>query len=187
LPEIKKKPREEKKRAQAKQRQRKRDSESASSSSGSEQEKAGRKQPRPALEYRAAHMRDTPHAHTKTDLLIVRLPVSEVKCEKIKLLYDSTISLMKLKYLKDDPLIYENKIALTGITGHKIHTLGKVYATINMYEHIIKHAFYVIGDTLNEHDGILGINFLRKHCVKCDFQKTELKIRNVMNFIRSAK
>jgi len=50
------------------------------------------------------------------------------------MLYDSgsTISLMKLKTLKNDVLIYENKIALTGITGHKIHTLGKFYATINV-------------------------------------------------------
>jgi len=32
---------------------------------------------------------------------------------------------MKLKYLKNDTLIHENKIALTGMTGHKIHTLGK--------------------------------------------------------------
>jgi len=62
----------------------------------------------------------------------VRLLVREAKGEKINLLYDSgsTISgsnsgLMKLKYLKDDTLIYENKIALTEITGHKIYTLGK--------------------------------------------------------------
>jgi len=38
---------------------------------------------------------------------------------------------MKLKYLKDT-LIYENKIAFTGTTAHKIHTLKKIYATINM-------------------------------------------------------
>jgi len=99
------------------------------------------------------------------------------------MLYDSgsTISLMKLRKLKDDALIYENKIALTGITGHRIHTLGKVYATINVDGHTIKHAFYVIrDDTPIEHDGILGIDFLRKHPVKCDFQKAELKIKNTV-------
>jgi len=60
--------------------------------------------------------------HTNMDLLLVRPLVREAKGEKINLLYDSgpTILLMKLKYLKDDALIYENKIALTGITGHKI-------------------------------------------------------------------
>jgi len=40
-----------------------------------------------------------------------------------------------------------------------------------MDKHIIKHAFYVVkDDTPIEHDGILGIDFLRKHLVKCDFQ-----------------
>jgi len=59
--------------------------------------------------------------------------------------------------------------------------LGKVYATINVGEHIIKHAFHVIkDDTPIEHDGILGIDFLRKHPVKCDFQRGELKIKNTI-------
>jgi len=64
------------------------------------------------------------------------------------MLYDlgSTVSLMKLKYLKDDALIYDNKIAHTGITEHKIHALGKIYAIINVDGHTIKHAFYVIKD-----------------------------------------
>jgi len=100
-------------------------------------------------------------------LLIVKLPMRETKREHINMLYDSgsIISLMKLKKLKDDTLIYKNKIALTGITGHKIHSLGKVYATINVDGHTIKHAFYVIKNdtTLN----ILGIDFLRKHSIKC--------------------
>jgi len=88
---------------------------------------------------------------------------------------------MKFKKLKDDALIYDDKIALIGITGHKIHILGKVYATINVDGHTIKHAFYVIkDDTPIEHDGILGINFLRKYPVKCDFQKAELRIKNAV-------
>jgi len=53
--------------------------------------------------------------------------------------------------------------------------LGKVYATINVDGHTIKHAFHVIRDeTPIEHDGILGIDFLRKHPVKCDFRRGEL-------------
>jgi len=72
--------------------------------------------------------------------------VRETKREHIKMLYDSdlTVSLIKLKYLKDDALIYENKIAL-GITGHKIHTLGKIYATINVNGYTIKH-MYILRD-----------------------------------------
>jgi len=31
-------------------------------------------------------------------------------------------------------------------------------------------------DTPIEHDGILGIDFFRKHPMKCDFQWAELKI-----------
>jgi len=70
---------------------------------------------------------------------------------------------------------------LIGITGHKIHTLGKIYATINVDGYIKKHAFYVIRDgTPIEHDDILGIDFLRKHPVKCDFQKVESRIRNAV-------
>jgi len=68
---------------------------------------------------------------------------------------------MKLKYLKDNALIYKNKIALTGIIEHKIHMLGKIYATVNVDGHIINHAFYVMkDDTSVKHDGILGIDFL---------------------------
>jgi len=35
-------------------------------------------------------------------------------------------------------------------------------------------------DTSIEHDGILGIDFLRKHPVKCNFQRAELRIRNAV-------
>ncbi|EFN69991.1 Retrovirus-related Pol polyprotein from transposon 412, partial [Camponotus floridanus] len=88
------------------------------------------------------------------------------------MLYDSgsTISLIKLKNLKDDALIYEEKTALTGISGHKIYTLGKLYATIKINDHKIKHAFYIIKDDIAiEHDGILGIDFLKKQTAACDY------------------
>jgi len=51
---------------------------------------------------------------------------------------------MKLKYLKDDELIYENKIMLIGITGHKIHTFGKIYATINMDFFHVHHKICIL-------------------------------------------
>jgi len=101
----------------------------------------------------------------------MKLPVCEAKREHINMLYDSgsTISLMKLKTLKDDALIYENKIALTGIIGHKIYTLGKFHATINVDGHTIKHVFYVVKDDFPiEYEGILGIDFLQKQKAKCD-------------------
>jgi len=95
------------------------------------------------------------------------------------MLYDSgsTISLIKLRQLKDDALIYENKIALTGITGHKVYTIGKTYATIELDGRRLKHAFHVVrDDTPIEHEGILGIDFLRKHTVTCDYSKNRLQI-----------
>jgi len=49
------------------------------------------------------------------------------------MLYDSIISLIKqLKQLRNDALIYEDKIALTEITEHKVYIIGKMYATIEL-------------------------------------------------------
>lgn len=97
------------------------------------------------------------------------------------MLYDSgsTISLIKLKLLKDEVPVYENKIALTGVIGHQIHTFGKMYATIKMGDQEIKHPIYVVKDDFPiEHDIILGIDFLRKHSITCDYRRAELKIGN---------
>jgi len=80
------------------------------------------------------------------------------------MLYDSgsTISLIELKQLRDDALIYKNKIALTGITGHKVCTIGKMYTTIELDGRRLKYAFYVVGDdTSIEHEGILNIVLAR--------------------------
>jgi len=95
------------------------------------------------------------------------------------MLYDSgsTISLIKLRQLKDDVLIYDKRIALTGITEHKVYTIGKTYATIELGGRRLKHAFYVVDDhTPIEHEGILGIDFLRKHTVTCDYSNNQLQI-----------
>jgi len=37
-----------------------------------------------------------------------------------------------LKQLRDDAIIYKDKIALTGIIGHKVYTIGKKFATIKL-------------------------------------------------------
>ncbi|KAM0727545.1 Retrovirus-related Pol polyprotein from transposon 412 [Formica fusca] len=103
----------------------------------------------------------------------------QAKDGKIQMLYvsGSTISLIKLKHLKDDTLIHEGKIALTGITGHKVHTIGKMYATIKIENHKVKHAFYVVRDDIPiEYEGIIGIDFLRQHSVSCDYNQNQLKI-----------
>jgi len=90
----------------------------------SESDQAKQRQPRPALEYQVTHIKEV---MSVPQLLWTRLPVREAANRKINMLYDSgsIISLIKLKQLRDDALIYENKIALTGITGHKVYTIGK--------------------------------------------------------------
>ncbi|KAM0732490.1 Retrovirus-related Pol polyprotein from transposon 412 [Formica fusca] len=103
----------------------------------------------------------------------------QAKDEKLRMLCDSgsTISLIKLKQLKDDTLIYEDKIALTGITGHKVHTIGKMYAAIKVDGHKLEHVFYAVKDDIPiEYEGILGIDFLRQHSVSFNYKQNQLKI-----------
>ncbi len=159
---------------------RKRDnSETESSNSEGERKDDKRRQPRPASEYQIAHINDTPHTQTRQELLIVKLPIQEAKNNSVNMLYDSgsIVSLIKLKNLKGNALIYEDKITLTGITGHHVHTIGRVHTTIKIDNQKRKHTLYVIkDDTPIEHDGILGIDFLQKHTVVCNYEKSELKI-----------
>jgi len=161
-----------------KSRPRRHESESSDSNSESKTDQAKQRQPRPALQYRVTHIKEVT---SEPQLLWTRLPVCEAANGKIDMLYDSTISLVKLRQLKDDALIYENKIALTGITGHKVYTIGKTYATIELGGRRLKHAFCVIGDdTPIEHEGILEIDFLRKHTVTCDYSNRRLQIGNTV-------
>jgi len=56
-----------------------------------------------------------------------------------------------------------------------------MYATIKLDERRLKHAFYIVGDdTPIEHDSILGIDFLRKHTVTCDYLNGRLQIGNTI-------
>jgi len=174
--ERKQKPRGESESDKKKQRHRRHESESTGSNSESETDQAKQRQPRPALEYRVTHIKEMTSV---PQLLWAQLPVREAANGKINMLYDSgsTISLIKLRQLKDDALIYEKRIALTGITGHKVHTIGKTNATIKLGGRRLKHAFYVVNDdTPIEHEGILGIDFLRKHNVTCDYTNSRLQI-----------
>ncbi|KAL6433642.1 hypothetical protein ACFW04_006622 [Cataglyphis niger] len=114
-------------------RQFKRNTESDSNSSIEEKNNSIKKT-RPAAEYRVTHIKEAPRNRAKNELLLVTIPMRQMKNEEIPMLYDSgsTISLIKLKHLKDDTTIQEEKIALTGVTGHKIYTVGKMYGTIRI-------------------------------------------------------
>jgi len=102
-PEHKKKPRDESESDKKRQRQRRHESESTGSNSKSETDQAKQRQPRPALEYRITHIKGVT---SEPRLLWARLPVREAANGKINILYDSgsTISLIKLKQLRDDDL-----------------------------------------------------------------------------------
>jgi len=53
-----------------------------------------------------------------------------------------------------------------------------MYATIKINKYKIKHAFYVIKDDIViEHEGVLGLDFLKKQTAKCDYETNEIKIK----------
>jgi len=89
----------------------------------------------------------------------------------------STISLIKLTNIKDDVPIYEDRINLTGVTGHQIQTIGKIYSAVKINAHKLKHAIHVVCDDFPiEQDGILGIDFLRRQSATCDYTHNIIKI-----------
>jgi len=54
-----------------------------------------------------------------------------------------------------------------------------MYATIKINNHKIKHAFYIVKDDVAvEHEGILGLDFLRKQTAKCDYEKNQITIKD---------
>ncbi|XP_071627755.1 uncharacterized protein [Temnothorax longispinosus] len=123
---------------------RKKDSNSAANSD--EKDKEDTKQRRPALEYQVSHLTNKPRKHAGLDL--ITLPMREAKREKINLLFDTgaAVSIIKVKHLKGETMIEEDKMALTGVTGHKAHTIGKFTATIDLKDRKIKHTIYVVKD-----------------------------------------
>jgi len=146
------------------------------SSDDDDSEEANAKKTRIAAEYRVAHFRRAPQNDTGLDLL--SLPVQEAE-KRVNFLFDTgaTVSLLKLKMLKDNTRIYEEKIKLTGITGHSITTIGKTYATILLTNEIIKHPIYIVKDENSmEYDGILGADFIRKNKISCNYGTKEVRI-----------
>jgi len=66
--------------------------------------------------------------------------------------------------------MHEEHMILTGITEHKIHTIGKIRATIPLRNRKIRHTFYVMKDFSIDYEEILGIDFLQKQQAICDRQ-----------------
>ncbi|XP_071631814.1 uncharacterized protein [Temnothorax longispinosus] len=156
---------------------RKKDSNSAANSD--EEDKEDTKQRRPALEYQVSHMTNKPRKHAGLDL--ITLPMREAKREKIHLLFDTgaAVLIIKVKHLKGETMIEEDKMALTGATGHKAHTIGKFTATIDLRDRKIKHTIYVVKDDFPiEYNGILGVDFIKKHQASYSYESNSIKIGN---------
>ena len=79
-----------------------------------------------------------PRASTGPDL--INLQIKEFKKRKIKFLFDTgaTVTFVKLRNLRGETLIYENKITLAGVIGHEIAVIGKITATILLNEHQVQ-------------------------------------------------
>jgi len=90
---------------------------------------------------------------------------------------EATFTLIKLRNLKDETPVRGERMLLTGVMGHKTHTIGKIRATIPLEHRRIRHTIYVVkNDFPKEYEGILGIDFLLKQKAKCDLDKRQLRI-----------
>jgi len=149
------------------------------SSSGDEENRSVKKTTRAVREHQITQI-TKPRANTGLDL--VTLPINETKRGRTSFLLDTgaTLTLVKIGNLKGDTKMRDERIALTGVTGHKIYTLGKIRATIPLGEHKIRHTMYVVKDDFPiDYEGILGIDFLTKQQAKCDHGKKKLRIGDV--------
>ncbi|KAL6262932.1 hypothetical protein P5V15_005720 [Pogonomyrmex californicus] len=134
--------------------------------------------PRPASEYRVAHV------HTSlvnTGLNAITLPIAKAKGRKINFLFDTGASatIIKLKHVLDHILIYEEKTKLTGITGHEIITLDKTHVTVQLSRKKIRHPVYIVRDNAPmEYDAILGADFIWKYIIAFNPKTNSVQFQN---------
>jgi len=144
-----------------------------------EKEVSRTKTSQPAREYKVTQIHGNSRANTSLDL--VTLTTQEAKREKTSFLLDTgaTLTLIKLRNLKDETPTREKRMVLTGVTGHKIHTTGKIRATIPLRNRRIPpHNLCGEGRfPLIDYEGILGIDSLQKQQATCDLCKKRLRLR----------
>lgn len=103
----------------------------------------------------------------------------EAKRGKVRLLLDTNaaITFLKVDNLKGETWMLPERLMLTGVTGHTIHTLGKIKATIKLRGREVRYTIYVMKDDFPiEYERILGIDFLKKQKTKCDHEKDQVRI-----------
>ena len=152
-------------------------SEEVSSSSSSEEDEKPRKgKARAAETYRVAQITGK---HKVGPLDMVTLPMQKAVEGRLNFLLDSgaTLTLIKVGNLKGKTMVREEKLALIGVTGHQIHTIGKIKATVDIGNKQIRHTMYVVKNNFPiEYEGILGNDFLTKHKVDISNATKRLKI-----------
>ncbi|KAL6254796.1 hypothetical protein P5V15_014130 [Pogonomyrmex californicus] len=159
-----------------KNKQQKRSDDLSFTSSGDdeEEEKPRTKITRAVCEHQMTQV-NTPHTNATLDL--ITLPMRETKKGKTSFLLDTsaTLTLIKVGNLKGNTLMHEERLALTGVTGHKIHTLGKIRAMITLGDREIRHTMYVVRDDFPiNYKGILGLDFLNKQQATTEKNKSVL-------------
>jgi len=109
-----------------KKRNKNSDSSSSSSEENEREETPRKKSLGPAREYKVTQIKGK--LQTKTGLDLVTLPIQETKRSKTSFLLDTgaMLTLIKLRNLKDKTPVCEERMVLTRVTGHKIHTIGKI-------------------------------------------------------------
>jgi len=62
------------------------------------------------------------------------------------------LTLIKLRNLKDETMMREERMVLIGVTGHKIYTASKIRAMISLRNQKIHHTIYVMKDDFPSDD-----------------------------------
>jgi len=133
---------------------------------------------RPAREYKVTQINGNARASTGSDL--VTLSIQEAKRKKTSFLLDTgaTLTLIKLRNLKNETPKREKRMILT---GHKIHTIYKIRVPILVRNRRIRHTIYMMkNDFPINYERILGIDFLQKQATcnleaRSDFARRDIK------------
>jgi len=60
-------------------------------------------------------------------------------------------------------------MALTGVTGYQVKTIGKIRAMVRLGDKEIRHTMHVVrNDFPIDYEEILGMDFLQKHKIRSD-------------------
>lgn len=86
------------------------------------------------------------------------------------------MSLIKLKTLKGETVIYEEQIRLLGITGHSITMIRKTYLHIILTDGKIKPVYVIKDNVPIDYDGIIGIDFIHKSKLLRDYNTKQIQI-----------